>query len=227
MRITPTCGDGVERGDQLGQAPRRQHQRIAAGQDHLPDLAVAADIGERRVELGRRQRLAARARPSRGGSRSGNRPGRHAAASAARGRDSGARCPSPASAPRRRSDRRAPRATISVSAALGHELAGDRIARGSPRSISASHLGRDGDRHGLRQPPPAAGRASRSPSRSRASSVRSVCMAALKYSETRLPTSSENHHHSGRKAANEGWGGYGWRRDGVPCSASSSASCCS
>src|SRR6266508_2412493 len=38
-----------------------------------------------------------------------------------------------------------------------------------------------------------------SPSRWRALSVRSVGMAALKYSQTSLPTSSENHHHSGRK----------------------------
>ena len=30
--------DGVQRRDQLGEAARRQHQRIAAGQDHFPDL---------------------------------------------------------------------------------------------------------------------------------------------------------------------------------------------
>ncbi len=52
--------DGVEVGDQLGDAPRHQHQRIAAGQDHFPDLSVIADIGECRIEFGSRQRLAAR-----------------------------------------------------------------------------------------------------------------------------------------------------------------------
>jgi hypothetical protein len=38
---------------------RRQHQRIAAGKDHLPDLIVRGDVVERGIELLRRQRLGA------------------------------------------------------------------------------------------------------------------------------------------------------------------------
>ena len=39
---------------QLSQSPRRQHQGIAAGDDHLPDLGVLGHIGQRCVErLGR------------------------------------------------------------------------------------------------------------------------------------------------------------------------------
>jgi hypothetical protein len=51
----------IEGRDQLAEPARRHHQRIAAGQDHLPDLATLANVGERSLELVRRQRLAARA----------------------------------------------------------------------------------------------------------------------------------------------------------------------
>ena len=52
--------DRGQRVHQLGQPPRRQHQRIAAGQDHFPDFGPRADIGQCRRQLPRRQRLAAR-----------------------------------------------------------------------------------------------------------------------------------------------------------------------
>ena len=50
----------IERLDQRGQAARRQHQRIAAGQDDFPDFLTRTDIGQRGVEFGVVQRLAAR-----------------------------------------------------------------------------------------------------------------------------------------------------------------------
>ena len=43
--------DCAERGDDVPQTTRRQYERIAAGEDHFPDLAVRADIVERGVEL--------------------------------------------------------------------------------------------------------------------------------------------------------------------------------
>ena len=41
------------------QPARRQQEGIAAGDDHLPDLRPGADVVERRLELGRRQAVAA------------------------------------------------------------------------------------------------------------------------------------------------------------------------
>ena len=59
-----------QRLDDLAEPPRRQHQRIAAGEDDLPDFGMRADVVERRVELGARERgpapdhLAAEAEPA-------------------------------------------------------------------------------------------------------------------------------------------------------------------
>ncbi len=92
-RMTPKCGNGVERRDDRAQPPRRQHERVAAGDHHFPDLGPRPDIIERRRELAPAQRAAFAARHPRGGSRSGNRPDRPGSASAAPGRDSDARCP--------------------------------------------------------------------------------------------------------------------------------------
>ena len=46
-----TCSIAASACDELCETPRRQHQRIAAGEDHLPDLRLRANIVERRVEL--------------------------------------------------------------------------------------------------------------------------------------------------------------------------------
>ena len=51
--------DRGERLDDRGEPPRREHQRIAAGEDHLPDFGMGADIVERRGELHARQRAPA------------------------------------------------------------------------------------------------------------------------------------------------------------------------
>jgi len=51
--------DGIEGRDQRRQPAWRQHQRVAAGQDHFPDFGVCADVVERRVQFGVAQRLAA------------------------------------------------------------------------------------------------------------------------------------------------------------------------
>ena len=48
--------DRGEIGHDLGEPPRRQHQGIAAGQDHFPDFRVRADIVERVAIGGVRQR---------------------------------------------------------------------------------------------------------------------------------------------------------------------------
>jgi hypothetical protein len=47
--------DGRQPPAQVAQAARRQHQRVAAGDDHLPDLRVGGDVGEGGVQLFRRQ----------------------------------------------------------------------------------------------------------------------------------------------------------------------------
>src|SRR5713226_8430228 len=52
--------DAVERRDDAGEAARRQHEGIAAGEDDLPDLRPRAYVGECRRQLGSRERLAAR-----------------------------------------------------------------------------------------------------------------------------------------------------------------------
>ena len=41
----------------VAEPPRRKHQRIAAGEDHFPDLRMARDIVERRIERRSRERL--------------------------------------------------------------------------------------------------------------------------------------------------------------------------
>src|SRR5665213_4254963 len=51
--------NAVERPDQRTKPPRREQERIAAGDDDLPDLLVAADVTERRVKLGDAQLLVA------------------------------------------------------------------------------------------------------------------------------------------------------------------------
>ena len=85
--------DVVDRGQRsrdLGDARRRQHQRIAARQDHLPDRGVGADVVERGGEVLRRTAAGPAPAPrSRGGSRSGSRRRTRRRASAARDRDSG------------------------------------------------------------------------------------------------------------------------------------------
>src|SRR5262249_35808936 len=53
--------DPVERRDQPGDPARRQHKRVAAGDDDLPDLGPAADIGEGAFERGAPEPRAARA----------------------------------------------------------------------------------------------------------------------------------------------------------------------
>ena len=54
--------DRTQRAHDFAQPPRRQDQRIAAGQDDLPDVGMRADVIERRRQRGARQRLPA-ARP--------------------------------------------------------------------------------------------------------------------------------------------------------------------
>ena len=64
--------DGGQARHDLGKPARRQHQGIAAGQDHLPDFCVTADIGEciaiggvrQRGRLARPDHLAAKAEPA-------------------------------------------------------------------------------------------------------------------------------------------------------------------
>ena len=55
-RTTFTCSISARRAISVGQPARREHQRIAAGQDHLPDRRVGGDVGEGGVQLGGRQR---------------------------------------------------------------------------------------------------------------------------------------------------------------------------
>ena len=192
--------DGVERRDQLGQPPRRQHQRIAAGQDHFPDLRPRLDVGDGGVELVGRQRLAAR-------------PDLLAAeAEAAIDRADMQRLQQHAVgiAMHDALDRRARLVADRVGQLLGrdlglgdarHELARDRIGR-----IGAvdqpQHLGRDGDRHrlgGLRQP-----RIGRDePLAFQGLQGAQGLHGGVKYPETSLSTSSENHHHPGRSVAGE------------------------
>ena len=57
--------DRRQRLDDLPETPRREHERIAAGEDHLPDLAMVADIAQRGVELLARERRAPRPTTSR------------------------------------------------------------------------------------------------------------------------------------------------------------------
>jgi hypothetical protein len=52
----PDMGDAAQRRRDGSQPARRKDERIAAGDDHLPDLAALADIGEGRVERLARQR---------------------------------------------------------------------------------------------------------------------------------------------------------------------------
>jgi hypothetical protein len=64
--------DGGKIRHDLGEPPRRQHQGIAAGQDHFPDFLVVADIIERvtidgvrqRGRLARPDHFAAKAKPA-------------------------------------------------------------------------------------------------------------------------------------------------------------------
>ena len=41
---------GTEPSCDVADAPRRQHQGVATGQDHLPDARVTGDVGERGIE---------------------------------------------------------------------------------------------------------------------------------------------------------------------------------
>ena len=121
--------DRVERRDDRRDAARRQQERVAAGDDDLPDLRPLRGYSRRRGRAPRRRASPPCARPARGGSRSGNRPGRRGSASAARGRDSGGRCPAPATSARRRSGRADRPGASSSSAPRGHELRRDRVGR--------------------------------------------------------------------------------------------------
>ena len=82
--MDPDDPDVIDAGEirhDLGEPPRRQHQRIAAGQDDFPDFRMRADIVERVVVGGlATARSPCPGRPSRGESRTGNRPRRHAPA---------------------------------------------------------------------------------------------------------------------------------------------------
>ena len=44
-------GDGAEGGGHLCNPARRQDERVAAGQDHLPNLGMTADVVQRSAEL--------------------------------------------------------------------------------------------------------------------------------------------------------------------------------
>lgn len=48
--------DGSKPGQQFFETPGRQNQRIAAGEDHLPDLRMGADIVESGIEFAGIQR---------------------------------------------------------------------------------------------------------------------------------------------------------------------------
>ena len=89
--MTARCGIASSAADDRGDPARRQHERVAAGDDDLPDLRPLRDIAERAVERRRVEQSRGPCRRLRGGSRSGNRPGRARSASAARGRDSDGR----------------------------------------------------------------------------------------------------------------------------------------
>ena len=60
------------------QPPRRQHQWIAAGEDHFPDLRMAPDVVERGVSAFGDSAFGLSGQSFRGGSKTGNRPRRHA-----------------------------------------------------------------------------------------------------------------------------------------------------
>src|SRR4029077_12053375 len=47
--------DRLEPIDDCLETPGREHERIAAGEDHLPDLGMRADIVERGIELPSRE----------------------------------------------------------------------------------------------------------------------------------------------------------------------------
>ncbi len=141
-------GDGIERGDQLAQPPRCQHQRIATGQDHFPDLAMAADIGQRRLELGRCQRLAARP----------HLLATEAEAAIDRADMQGLQQHAVGIAMHDALDRRARVIADRVAELLGrdlgfprarHELLGDRVVRDLSPIDQSGHLGCDGDGHGF------------------------------------------------------------------------------
>ena len=130
--MTATCGIAVEAPHDLARPARRQQKRVAAGDDHLPDLRMARDIVEGALERRRRRARLRPARPARGGSRSGNRPGRPGSASAAPGRGSDARCRAPATSARRRSgrpDRRARRSARRRSARIARAIGSAGIGR--------------------------------------------------------------------------------------------------
>ena len=52
--------DVTQRVEHSPKPPRRQNQRVAAGQDDFPDLRVFAYVAERRVEIPLREQLAVR-----------------------------------------------------------------------------------------------------------------------------------------------------------------------
>src|SRR5262245_65929868 len=47
--------DSPKRLHELPETARREHQRIAAREDHLPDLIMGANIGDRGIELRARE----------------------------------------------------------------------------------------------------------------------------------------------------------------------------
>ena len=137
-RTTFTCAIAASAPMIVAEPARRQDQRIAAGEDDLPDLRMRRDVGERRVELLARQRLPAPGRPSRAGSRSGNRPRRrarlqqHAVGIAMDDARRPGVCASSPIGSARSSGVRVQLGDV------GHELARDRIVRiGRDRSASA------------------------------------------------------------------------------------------
>ena len=75
MRSTLTWSIFAQRLHYRAQAPRRQHQRIAAGEDHLPDFAMRANVIKRAAQTPPPTAACfCRSQPFRGENRSGNRP---------------------------------------------------------------------------------------------------------------------------------------------------------
>ena len=144
--------DRVERLHDRGESARRQHKRVAAGDDDLPDLRPLANIIIGAFAAPPAPASPASCRRPRGESRSGNRPGRPGSASAAPGRDSDGRCPAPATSVRRRSGRRMLLGAGHQFGPTRHELRRDRIG-GLARIDQRRHVLGHRDRIPFRDPP--------------------------------------------------------------------------
>ena len=175
-RTTFTCGMAREPRHQLAEPARRQHQRIAAGQDHFPDFRLRGDIGEavssaaaHSVRAPRPHHLAAEAEAAIDRADM-HRLEQHAVGIAMHDAlDRGVRDIADRVGSLLRRDARA--------RGVGDELAGDRIV-GSSRSISAAMAGVMATAM-VSAAAAKRGSGMTSPSRSRASSVRRVSIAAV------------------------------------------------